>query len=84
MPLSSPATTALDPLAAALAQVRQRFLAKVPEERAALAEALRVAGTGDGRDALVQLAHRLKGSAGTFGFDSVSRAAAARKRGRGR
>ena len=24
------------------------------------------------RDALVQLAHRLKGSAGTFGFDTVS------------
>lgn len=91
MPSSSPAltapastapaaTTAVDPMAAVMAQVRQRFLAKVPEERAALAEALRVAGAGDGRDALVQLAHRLKGSAGTFGFDSVSRAAAVLER----
>jgi CheY-like chemotaxis protein/HPt (histidine-containing phosphotransfer) domain-containing protein len=74
------ATTDVDPMAAVMAQVRQRFLAKVPEERAALAEALRVAGAGDGRDALVQLAHRLKGSAGTFGFDSVSRAAAVLER----
>ena len=66
-----PATPA-DPLAAALAQIRQRFIAKVPEERAALADALQRAEGGQDRDALVQLAHRLKGSAGTFGFDTVS------------
>jgi signal transduction histidine kinase/ActR/RegA family two-component response regulator/HPt (histidine-containing phosphotransfer) domain-containing protein len=76
---STPAA-APDPLAAALAQIRQRFIANVPEERAALAEALQLASAGQGREALVQLAHRLKGSAGTFGFDAVSSAAGALER----
>jgi signal transduction histidine kinase/CheY-like chemotaxis protein len=72
-----PAATApeSDPLAAAMAQIRQRFVAKVPEERATLAAALETAASGAGREALMQLAHRLKGSAGTFGFDAISTAA---------
>ncbi len=73
-------TAPADPLAAALAQIRQRFIAKVPEERSALAEALRLASTGQSLDPLVQLAHRLKGSAGTFGFDAISTAAGALER----
>lgn len=72
----APQPPAADPLAAAMAQIRQRFVAKLPEERAALAAALEAAQSGAGRDALMQLAHRLKGSAGTFGFDAVSAAAA--------
>ena len=83
-PPATPAAAApappMDPLAAAMAQIRQRFLAKVPEERATLAEALRQATSGEGRDALAQLAHRLKGSAGTFGFHEISSAAAALER----
>jgi HPt (histidine-containing phosphotransfer) domain-containing protein len=75
-PTQPSAAAPADAMAAALAQIRQRFLAKVPEERASLADALRAAGAGEGRDTLVQLAHRLKGSAGTFGFDAVSSAAA--------
>jgi CheY-like chemotaxis protein/HPt (histidine-containing phosphotransfer) domain-containing protein/anti-sigma regulatory factor (Ser/Thr protein kinase) len=71
MPPAAPA----DPLAAALAQIRQRFVAKIPEERASLADAVEAAMAGRGHDALIQLAHRLKGSAGTFGFDAVSAAA---------
>ena len=76
----TPSDAAPDPLAAALAQIRQRFIAKIPQERAALAEALRAALAGEGRDALVQFAHRFKGSAGTFGFDTVSTAAGALER----
>jgi CheY-like chemotaxis protein len=76
---AAPAAAA-DALAAALAQIRQRFIAKVPEERAALAEALQLVSAGQGREALVELAHRLKGSAGTFGFDAVSSAAGALER----
>lgn len=75
-PAPAPPPAALDPLAAAMAQIRQRFLAKVPEERAALAQARSAAALDPRREALVQLAHRLKGSAGTFGFDDVSAAAA--------
>ncbi len=71
------AAAASDPLAAAMAQIRQRFIERIPEERAALASALdALRGSGD-REALRQIAHRLKGSAGTFGFESVSAAAAA-------
>ncbi len=65
-----------DPLAAAMVRIRQRFVATAVDERAALAAALAAAAAGQGRDALLQLAHRLKGSAGTFGFDAVSAAAA--------
>ncbi|GAB3732245.1 hypothetical protein GCM10028794_09130 [Silanimonas algicola] len=74
-PRPSPEAAPTDPLAAALAQIRQRFVANVPVERAALAEALAAAACGEGTEALGQLAHRLKGSAGTFGFDAVSAAA---------
>ena len=65
-------TPAVDPLTAALAKVRERFVQQAPEERMALATALEA----DDRASLTQLAHRLKGSAGTFGFDAISAAAA--------
>ena len=67
------AATPDDPLAAAMAQVRQRFIAQAASEQTSLA---RAAAAGD-LEALRQQAHRLKGSAGTFGFAAVSDAAAA-------
>ena len=78
LPAASPPPA--DPLAAAMAQIRQRFIGKVPDERAMLASAIEAASSGQGRDALQQFAHRLKGSAGTFGFDTVSFAAGALER----
>jgi HPt (histidine-containing phosphotransfer) domain-containing protein len=66
-----------DPMAAAMAQIRRRFVERIPAERAALAAALDAArSSGDG-DALRQIAHRLKGSAGTLGFNRIGAAAAA-------
>lgn len=65
-----------DPLAVALQAIRARFIAGAAGERRALAEAR----DRDDRPALRQLAHRLKGSAGTFGFTEVSAAAAALER----
>ena len=65
-----------DPVAAAMAAVRARFVAGVPGERAALSDAIARAD----HEALRQQVHRLKGSAGTFGFMEVSAAAAAVER----
>ena len=62
-----------DPMARALRLVRARFAAAAPGERAALASER---ATGD-VEALRARAHRLKGSAGTFGFETVGAAAAA-------
>ncbi|GIX39199.1 MAG: hypothetical protein KatS3mg128_0248 [Silanimonas sp.] len=64
---------AADPLAQALAAIRARFVAGAAGERARLAEAFQ----RQDFHALRQQAHRLKGSAGTFGFAAVSAAAAA-------
>jgi len=67
------ATPPSDPLAVALQAIRVRFIGAATGERRALAEAR----DRDDTAALRQLAHRLKGSAGTFGFAAVSAAAAA-------
>ncbi|WP_156890121.1 hybrid sensor histidine kinase/response regulator [Silanimonas lenta] len=72
-PASGGTGPAADPLAQALAAIRARFVAGAAGERARLAEAFRQQDF----DALRQQAHRLKGSAGTFGFAGVSKAAAA-------
>lgn len=55
-------------LAAAMASVRGRFLARLGDEIAALEGAQQ----RDDRDALRSRLHRLKGSAGTFGFAAIS------------
>ncbi|HAI58588.1 MAG TPA: hypothetical protein DCM32_01750, partial [Xanthomonadaceae bacterium] len=72
---AAPAATAVDddPMARVMHQVRARFAASVQAEREALAAARALAD----RAALRERAHRLKGSAGTFGFPHVSSAAAA-------
>jgi signal transduction histidine kinase/CheY-like chemotaxis protein len=67
------AAPAADPMAAALQAIRARFIGAAPAEREALAGALASGDTA----ALRKLAHRLKGSAGTFGFVDISAAAAA-------
>ena len=58
-----------------VATVRAAYVARAREEAAELCE---LAGRTDdeGRDRLRQLAHRVNGTAGTFGFAHVSAAAA--------
>lgn len=55
-----------------LAALRGRFRARLAEER----EQLRVALESDDRETLARVAHRLAGSAGTFGAPEISDAAA--------
>ena len=71
-PGAVPEAPVADSLAIAMAAIRQRFLAAVDAE----CEALENARSAGDFDALRAQAHRLKGSAGTFGFDAVSAAAA--------
>lgn len=68
-----PPPVAEDPLAAAMAGIRARFRSGVSAELQALQEAKQAQNA----EALKQQLHRLKGSAGTFGFMAVSQAAAA-------
>jgi signal transduction histidine kinase/DNA-binding NarL/FixJ family response regulator len=64
---------AQDPMAAAMASIRARFRAGVAAEL----QALQLAKQNQDAEALKLQLHRLKGSAGTFGFMAVSHAAAA-------
>ena len=62
-----------DPMAAAMASIRARFRSGIPAEQ----EILDTARQAQDTVALKAQLHRLKGSAGTFGFMAVSQAAAA-------
>jgi two-component system, sensor histidine kinase len=77
LPAAAPATAAsvaADPqVAAALAQIGERFRAQLPDE----IDQLRAARAADDRGTLGELLHRLKGSAGSFGFPRLSELAAA-------
>lgn len=61
-----------EPLAAMLAELSARFRERAPAARAAMTSAL----DGNDRAAVVDIAHKLAGSAGMFGHPEIGLAAA--------
>jgi HPt (histidine-containing phosphotransfer) domain-containing protein len=64
---------------AAFAELRVEFAGKLPDRIEAVSRAIRAAGAaredGELRDAARSVAHKLRGSAGSYGFPEISAAA---------
>ena len=70
---SMPAMTAPDPeIAAVQAVFRQRLPARLEALAAALREAQACSGSGEALEAAHRIAHTLKGTVGSYGFDNLA------------